>query len=68
MVLVESVTKAFNISRGNIRIGLDGDSVIKVVNQGNPTMMRDSFDILQGIVYKRQRLKIGCGIFWIRGH
>ena len=65
---IEAICKYYNIRAGRLRLGLDGESVIKALKRQNLSTSQDSFDILQVIKLKLDRLAIQVDMFWIKGH
>ena len=65
---IEAICERFSIKSGRIRIGLDGESVIRAIKRKVLTTSQDSFDILQVIKQKLNKIKIQVDMFWIKGH
>ena len=66
---LELLTKTFNIKKGSIRIGLDGENVVKRLN--NPEYLKvnhQSYDLLYFILSKTDRLPFKVEFFWVKGH
>ena len=67
--MIEVIIAMYRVKGGSIRIGLDGENVVKRLN--NPDYLKvfhQSYDLLQFILSKTARLPINVNFFWVKGH
>ena len=67
MTLTENLIRYYNIKSGSIRIGLDGESVVKrLQNPGSIKAGHRSFDLLQYITRKVEKMPITITFFGLK--
>ena len=67
--MVELIIKEHKVTKGKIRIGLDGESVVKRLKQPkNIKASYRSFDLLTYATNIAENLPIEIQFFWVRGH
>ena len=55
--------------KGSLRIGLDGEAVVKVINgHRNNNPKAKCFDLFQYLGMLVNRSKVSFSFFWIKGH
>ena len=69
IMVLETLIKHFNIRKGSIKIGLDGESVVKRLKDTKYLKAKyKSYDLLSFIVEKTIKLPVKIEFFWVQGH